>query len=95
MDSTLRNGSKEASHFIGEGKRILIEDDLFEDDSIDPERSCAVCGSSEGVQLYDNSGELAFLCERHAVGISQAAEQSYWQRRLESSESESDQNKDH
>jgi hypothetical protein len=92
MDSTLRNGSKEASDFIVEGKRILIKDDLFEEDSINPERSCAICGSSEGVQLYDNSGEVAFLCERHSVGILQAAEQAYWKRRRESSESESESN---
>ena len=42
---------------------------------------CEICGSSEGIAKLWVDGESVIRCDRHAVGVSQAAEKEYWRRR--------------
>ena len=52
---------------------------------------CEICGSCEGLDVYTNLGEKKTLCEKHAVGISSAAEEAYRRQRSSLSDSESNQ----
>ena len=71
----------------------MIEEDLGDNvfNSDNPERSCEICGSCEGLDVYTNLGEKKTLCEDHAVGIPSAAEEAYRRQRSSLSDSESNQ----
>jgi len=62
----------------------MIAQTLNEEDPV-----CEICGSDEGIEKLWVDGESVIRCDRHAVGVSQAAEIEYWRRRS-SSDRESD-----
>jgi hypothetical protein len=53
------------------------------------DRVCDVCGEADGVEAYSNLGVGSLRCRRHSVGISEQAEEIYWQRRSASLSEES------
>lgn len=57
------------------------------------DRVCEICGESVGVESETNLGVVSLRCRRHSVGISQQAEEIYWQRRSASSPHESNEPK--
>jgi hypothetical protein len=86
MGKEVSQGSREAFE-----ERILIEEDLGDKvfNADNPERSCEICGSCEGVAIFWNLGEKQPLCEDHAFGISSEAEEAYRRQRSTLSESKS------
>lgn len=54
------------------------------------DRVCEICGESVAVESETNLGVVSLRCRRHSVGISQQAEEIYWQRRSASSPHESE-----
>jgi hypothetical protein len=50
----------------------------------DLDRVCDVCGEADEVEAYSNLGVGSLRCRRHSVGLSEQAEEIYWQRRSSS-----------